>query len=1278
MLFHSPHGKGGGTIRTGSATASVIGTTIIITATPNGGFKLLDLEGQAEVRYLSGLNQTLQPGQMTFVLPAGSASPIVVFRLDAETKGSALVSGFNTPLDSTSKINSEITQQLLQILNGAAADTGLIVGDNATPTTVQVVMDINNNPGTPPSTPPTPTLPTAFNSDGSIIGSEPVSSLPVNYPSLDSGHLVLTPFSIFPDSITPQIFPFLTAAGFVGRTIDIDTPNIDMSPFSEMPQFDFMAADDMRIWQSLTFSGSLPAAITLDAGGALSIAEGATVKADASGFLWLGAGSFNTLDTEDGSIEFANTLDDVTIMNCVGDLDLVSGSDLTLQDGSYLFAGGLLSLTVDGNFDLSGGSELNADGDVDVETEGGGTLTIGGRSGGIITAGGSIELLSGADIEIYNRSSLTANGGDVTIIGGGDVSVYDSTINARAGNVDIESTGGELILGVDDDVTINAAGNVTLSGETGADIEFSTVNAGASESEFGGSITVNGGGGNILISESTLSASDHESDFGGDVTITAGGNVDIIDSSISGDDGVTVTAGGCIKVLDSFDSSDLSMEDWDVEAGTRVDLTADGDLDIFDSTIYADDGKINISASGTVSIDDTTIEAFDGRVCITDEGTISLSSGDTFLSGFNIEVDSSGIYADSGNLTITDGGSVSFDSEGTISIDDESANYNNISISDDSTLYASDALSIVDNGDFSISGNSVDIFDFDLTLNKICIIGSTLTADEGDLSIENNGDVSISGEETASVSIDDSTISANNISATGSTLTSDEGDVSIVDNGDFSISAGSIDISDSSDLEVNNISVNNSTLRAFDSDVSITDNGYFSISGDDNANISIDDVSVNANNISIFAEDSTISAGGGISIVDNGTAFFSGGYVDIDDSSDLELNNISISGYTLTADDGDVSVADNGSITISGDDTGAFIADSRLSGNNISGDSTISASGGVSIVDNGVVTISGTSVNISSSTLDVNNISISGSLTANDGNVSIMDNGSITISSEDDAFVSGSTVSGNNITIASSTLTAYGGDVDVSDNGQVTSPLDIPISDISANNILISDSTLNAFASLEGVGGNVNISGNGGVEIDNSTIHADANVNITAEQAVVGDAIYDESGGVTISGGSITAGSTTSPKSIVITANGAAGTTINNGASLNAYYISVNSPDGILIDGTGGTVSGNHLNLTAADGNSDGGPTTTLQNGDFSQFAIINIRSHTVNLLNDDFSRGSIINIGTYYGVANVENGIIAGDANFIGDSYGGTRITSASQIGNGIGTTAGIFVHQN
>jgi hypothetical protein len=138
LLFHSPHGKGGGTIQTGSATASVLGTTIIVTTTENGGFKVLVLEGKAKVT-LSSIVQNLSAGQMIFILPGGGISPIVVFRLDVETKGSKLVGGFKNPLHSLDLINKAIGGQLKEIKNGRAVDTGLLAGDSATSGTIEAI-----------------------------------------------------------------------------------------------------------------------------------------------------------------------------------------------------------------------------------------------------------------------------------------------------------------------------------------------------------------------------------------------------------------------------------------------------------------------------------------------------------------------------------------------------------------------------------------------------------------------------------------------------------------------------------------------------------------------------------------------------------------------------------------------------------------------------------------------------------------------------------------------------------------------------------------------------------------------------------------------------------------------------------------------------------------------------------------------------------------------------------------------------------------------------------
>src|SRR2546423_5565510 len=39
LLFHSTRGIGGGTIKSGGASEAVLGTTLIVAATPDGGFK---------------------------------------------------------------------------------------------------------------------------------------------------------------------------------------------------------------------------------------------------------------------------------------------------------------------------------------------------------------------------------------------------------------------------------------------------------------------------------------------------------------------------------------------------------------------------------------------------------------------------------------------------------------------------------------------------------------------------------------------------------------------------------------------------------------------------------------------------------------------------------------------------------------------------------------------------------------------------------------------------------------------------------------------------------------------------------------------------------------------------------------------------------------------------------------------------------------------------------------------------------------------------------------
>ncbi len=128
LLFHSPSGKGGGIIRTPDATAGVIGTTLMVGATTDGGFKVLVMEGTGRVKTDTGRSRTLSAGQMVYALPGGQLSQTINFRLSSQASASALVRGFKKPLPSLPKINAAIQKQEILVSNGRLKDTGFIAG----------------------------------------------------------------------------------------------------------------------------------------------------------------------------------------------------------------------------------------------------------------------------------------------------------------------------------------------------------------------------------------------------------------------------------------------------------------------------------------------------------------------------------------------------------------------------------------------------------------------------------------------------------------------------------------------------------------------------------------------------------------------------------------------------------------------------------------------------------------------------------------------------------------------------------------------------------------------------------------------------------------------------------------------------------------------------------------------------------------------------------------------------------------------------------------------
>ncbi len=128
VLFHAPKGQGGGTIKSAGAAAAVLGTTIIVSATPDGGFKVILLEGSGTVTLPNGNSATLHGGQLVFVLPGGTLSPVLTINLGKLVAGSQLVNGFPDRLASLPLINLAIQNQNSKLKSGKATDTGLPPG----------------------------------------------------------------------------------------------------------------------------------------------------------------------------------------------------------------------------------------------------------------------------------------------------------------------------------------------------------------------------------------------------------------------------------------------------------------------------------------------------------------------------------------------------------------------------------------------------------------------------------------------------------------------------------------------------------------------------------------------------------------------------------------------------------------------------------------------------------------------------------------------------------------------------------------------------------------------------------------------------------------------------------------------------------------------------------------------------------------------------------------------------------------------------------------------
>ncbi len=303
LLFHSPTGRGGGRIVTASATASVVGTTIIVTATEDGGFKLLVLEGIAQITYPNGDIRILEAGQMTYILPsesgalvrdgdpAGEPGPVFNFDLARLIEASRLLNGFSESLPSSPMIQQMIQRQQSRIASGDLEKTNarivrLIEGRDLvleadTNDLITSFTDIRDSGGSQDEINDNPEL------DRLRVAAQSQLS-PQSDGYLPEKHFFPFPGIEIPANFLPGIEEDDIALGLIAGQLDFESGALDISPIllgldpaTGNEFYQIRSADTINLVGSLSLVGYAgPTFISLGALNTFNIAEDSSIGFD--------------------------------------------------------------------------------------------------------------------------------------------------------------------------------------------------------------------------------------------------------------------------------------------------------------------------------------------------------------------------------------------------------------------------------------------------------------------------------------------------------------------------------------------------------------------------------------------------------------------------------------------------------------------------------------------------------------------------------------------------------------------------------------------------------------------------------------------------------------------------------------------------------------------------------------------------------------------------------------------------------------------------------------
>jgi len=334
LLFQSPSGKGGGTINTPAASAAVLGTTLIVTTTKNGGFKVLLLEGKGRVKPASGPAKTLKSGQMVYALPGGTLSKVFTFQLSQQVAISKLVGSFKKKLPSSEKIDKAIAKQEKEIASGEKIATNLLASDSPeVALQVDVAQDVLEEDAIEGlAEEAVSPFQLAITSDAIIASSELDPAFTFTFDGPNMPELQSPPGSSVEGlSESPQNSPLSgdDAAIFIANNIFFRTPSVNLSSFDGRSIFQFIALNDMHIEQSLTLDGLTSTELALIAGNTFVIAPDTTIATDSNHFTMVSLGGGFELGGDGPAAPPTRVVPleatNLTLINTMGSLSVLGG-----------------------------------------------------------------------------------------------------------------------------------------------------------------------------------------------------------------------------------------------------------------------------------------------------------------------------------------------------------------------------------------------------------------------------------------------------------------------------------------------------------------------------------------------------------------------------------------------------------------------------------------------------------------------------------------------------------------------------------------------------------------------------------------------------------------------------------------------------------------------------------------------------------------------------------------------------------------------------------------